>query len=197
MQLEKAMIGRTSNNDSTFDVLKMIAAIGYLVEQTKATMYPIMKMLYLADKVHLERHGRFIAGEEYVAMEQGPVPSHAYDMMKHLRSEKRSDVFVVSEDFFAYQAGHVLVLKQQPDLDELSVSDQQCLDEVVQIYRSVGHWGVRDLSHDEAWEKIWSRRNFAKSVPMPAKKIAEDLACGQTLIDHLTDPAPGEAENIH
>src|SRR5690606_29259588 len=113
-----------------FDVEKAIAAVGYLVEQTGASMYSIMKMMYLADKIHLERYGRFIAGDHYVAMPQGPVPSCTYNMIKHVRGEQRSrQGDERGLQYFSYSRDHEISLTQRPDYDELSNSDQQCLDE--------------------------------------------------------------------
>ena len=42
-------------------------------------------VLLFADKKHLERYGRFITGDTYSAMENGPVPSFAYDVVKCIK----------------------------------------------------------------------------------------------------------------
>ena len=61
------------------------------------------------------------------------------------------------------------------------------------IFKRMGPWAVRSLSHDEAWEKAWRTRFFRKSVPMRAKAIAAQLEDSELLIQHLQDRYPGEA----
>ncbi len=46
-------------------------------------------MMYFADRLHLERYGRFICGDSYVAMKNGPVPSFTYDILKARRFKQR------------------------------------------------------------------------------------------------------------
>jgi uncharacterized phage-associated protein len=178
-----------------FDVHKAIAAIGYLVSQTGASMYPVMKMMYLADKCHLERYGRFIAGDHYAAMQQGPVPSCAYNLVKCVRTgdEYHAGDSVV-RDYFAYGERHMLHLLRDPDLDELSPSDLECLDEISQTFNRVGLGRVRDMAHDVAWEHAWAGRGGRDSTRMDIIDIAAQLDNGEALVAHLRDNAPGEAE---
>lgn len=193
MQTEKAMSGRRTI-ESQFDVDKAIAAVGYLVEKTGATMYSIMKMMYLADKIHLERYGRFIAGDNYVAMSQGPVPSCTYNMIKHVRGEalmRPGDERACA--YFSYAPDHQIALRQPPDVDELSNSDVQCLEEVATIYRKVGPWAVRDLSHDDAWESAWGSSIFRRAKAMSAEQIARQFENAGSLIEHMQDRSPGSA----
>jgi uncharacterized phage-associated protein len=199
MQVEDAMSWRSASRQDAFEVSKAIAAIGYLVERTKETMYPIMKMMYLADKLHLERFGRFIAGDNYTAMEKGPVPSHAYNMIKKVRGDvncRDGSDLAIACDFLIYRDDHRIDLKREPDYDELSASDIECLQEVVDIYQRVGKWAVRDMSHDDAWTEAWRSRSrffFQKSVTMNLEAIAAQFDDADALSAHLADPNPGEA----
>ncbi|MFB9112110.1 Panacea domain-containing protein [Xanthomonas arboricola pv. corylina] len=192
------MMGLLSRDQESFDVQKAIAAIGYLVEQTGESMYPLMKMMYLADKIHLERFGRFIAGDSYVAMARGPVPSHAYNLVKCVRGDIQDKALADGRQYFEYVHGtHELKLKVQPDYDELSGSDVDCLDEVVGIYKRLGKWAVRDLSHDTAWSKTWERKKggrVVKAIKMPVHAIAEQYDDAEKVMSHLRDSTPGEAE---
>src|SRR5579871_5139061 len=53
------------------------------------TQYDIVKSLFLADTIHLNRYGRPITYDNYVAMENGPVPSKAYNILKEEASTMR------------------------------------------------------------------------------------------------------------
>ncbi len=191
------MTGHQTSERDLFEVDKAIAAIAYLVEKTGASMYPVMKMMYLADKLHLERYGRFIACDSYAAMKQGPVPSRTYNMIKHVRGElAHSPEDERACEYLIYGPEHQLTIKKHPDYDELSASDIECLEEIASIFKRMGPWAVRDLSHDAAWEAAWRFRFFKKSVPMDTESIVAQFEKSELLIEHLRDSHPGEAEAL-
>jgi len=197
--MESGMSHESANSQGVFDVNKAIAAIALLVQETGASMYSVMKMLYLADKAHLEQHGRFITGDHYVAMKQGPVPSTAYNMIKHVRGEeKRREGDEIALQFLACDTQtHAITIKSMPDFDELSQSDIECLKEIAGIYRRVGKWAVRDMSHDDAWKKAWRPNRafqlFRKSVSMPMEAIAAEVDETGELLTYLRNQHPGDA----
>lgn len=183
-----------------FDVLKAIAAIGMLLKGTGETLYPIMKMMYLADKRHLHEHGRFIVGDEYCAMAQGPVPSLSYDMLKRVKyGVAKGDALDSAMRCFDYVNDHQFVLKHDPDLEELSVSEQTCIQAIIDAYRDVGKWTIKDLSHDDAWRVTWQNKpTHARSAGyIEPEAIAKTLGGSDALIKHLMDAHPGEAKLRH
>lgn len=186
-------MSHVTNRMGEFEVQKAVAAVGYLVEHATPEMYTVMKMMYIADKMHLERFGRFISGDSYVAMKQGPVPSATYNMIKHVRGEGGLEEFACAKAYLGYK-DHCIQLRARPDYDELSASDIECLQEVARAYSTVGKWSVRDMSHDDAWEGAWRRRFFRKAIPMGVEEIARQFEEGSKLVDHLADRFPGEAD---
>ena len=74
-------------NSFSFDPEKTLEAILYISERTQ-DLYHVLKILYFADKIHLSAYGRLIAGDSYVAMSNGPVPSHAYNIIKTVRGDE-------------------------------------------------------------------------------------------------------------
>jgi len=179
---------------SQFDPAKAVAAVGYLVSATHETLYPLMKMMYLADKLHLERYGRFIAGDSYAAMRKGPVPSATYDLMKCARGECVDvEGGELAKRAFEYRDDHEVRNRVEPDLSELSPSDVDCLNEVIRLHEKFGKWAIRDMSHDEAWKKSRSWIRFGSSTSMPIETIAESLTDGSEVLEHLRDSHPGSA----
>lgn len=193
--MEKAMTGHCVNDQSTFDLDKAIAVIGYFAAQTKESMYSLMKLMYLSDKLHLEKCGRFIVGDHYCAMQNGPVPSATYDMFKHLKGQKPNARFEPAEGAFKYtgENDHEVTLLKPFDLDELSSIEIKCLNEILAVYHSLGKWGVRDLSHDPTWRKAWETRH-GLSASISTEEIASEFDDGNVVLNHLRDPFPGEAE---
>lgn len=52
------------------------------IRSLRVSQFDILKTLFLSDQAHLNRYGRPITFDEYVAMPDGPVPSLAYDILK-------------------------------------------------------------------------------------------------------------------
>lgn len=169
-----------------FKVEKAVAAIAYLASRTGESMYPVLKMLYLADKCHLERYGRFIVGDHYVAMGQGPVPSITYDMLKFVRGERSFfDGGEVAKSAFALdRQTHQFSLHGHPTFDALSESDIECLEEVVAVCKEKGTRFIRDASHDDAWKAT------TRNGDMAVEAIAAQFADGPALVQHLVNRHP-------
>jgi uncharacterized phage-associated protein len=61
---------------------KIIQSACYILQQIgRSDKLKLVKLLYLADKCHLIRYGRTITGDEYWAMDYGPVGSTTKDIL--------------------------------------------------------------------------------------------------------------------
>ena len=160
-----------------FDRKKAIEVILYLIPRIKsADIYGLCKLLYLVDKTSLEKYGRFLFGETYCAMKEGPTPSYTYDLLKGVAEMQ-------SEDFFVQ--GNQVIARRAYDPAWLSKSDIECLDEIINIYGNVPNWKRRADTHDEAWEKNWNKRGEKRSVTIPVEDIVELLEDPEELLAHL------------
>ena len=62
---------------------KVIEVLSWLAnEQPGIGAFHVSKVLYYADKEHLNLYGRPVLGDTYIRMEFGPVPSKTYDLIK-------------------------------------------------------------------------------------------------------------------
>lgn len=161
-----------------FDMQKTVEAILYIVNRTPMpTFMSVAKLLYFADKTSLEAFGCFITGDTYRAMQHGPVPSGAYELMKAARD---TDVYG-----FEVVYNHHLRAKRQADLDELSETDIKCLDQVIDAYGKFPTWQLRDLSHDAAWTETWVEAGERGNSPIPVERIATTLDNSDEIIEYL------------
>ncbi|MFA7288297.1 MAG: Panacea domain-containing protein [Melioribacteraceae bacterium] len=76
-----------------FNFEKTLETILYISEKSQ-DLYKILKIIYFSDIIHLKKFGRFITEDNYIAMENGPVPSGAYDIIKMVR-----DNFPFNQDY--------------------------------------------------------------------------------------------------
>ena len=166
-----------------FDRTKAIEAILYLARKvSNSDIYGICKLLYLADKTSLEKYGRFIFGESYCAMKEGSTPSNAYDLLKQATQVPMSELRV---------EGNQVIALREANLDYLSESDVECLDQIISIYGRVPNWSRARDAHDDAWKIAWGKRGTKQSVGIPVESIAELLADSDDLIDYLSNRDAG------
>jgi Protein of unknown function (DUF4065) len=164
-----------------FQPEKSLAVTSYLASRSGETMYTILKMIYVADRFHLERYGRPITGDRFIAMEQGACPSKIYDSMKNLRGQKEKTNHLPNSDkYLSVDATtHDVSVLDMPSMDVLSASDIECLDEVISILKRRGRFAIRDMAHDKAWGQTELNK------PIDILTIAKSLKDGDTVAKHL------------
>lgn len=181
-------IGRTH---ATIDAEMAVAAVTYIAErQARPTLHSVFKVLYDAEKRHLADYLQPIVGDRYVAMSFGPVPSHLYDLLKHLRDPR--SVLGVDPELAEIGRRHLAVRDRMrlevlapSDVEALSESAIACLDAALAVELGMTFRERTDWSHDRAWQAT------ARNGTIPWRKIAETLPDGRSISEHLDDPHPG------
>lgn len=143
---------------------KAIEAVLWIIKNGESNMYNIWKILFTAEKYHLNKYGRPITGDKYIAMEHGTVPSWLYDTAK-LR--KQGVGF--------YKDDKSLVAERDPILDYLSKSDIVALKYGMNEYAGLSFMEVRNKNHKEsAWINNYEKRGTADAVPIPFEDMIEE-----------------------
>lgn len=163
-----------------FQPEKSLAATVYLADRSGETMYTVLKMIYVADKLHLERYGRPITGDRFAAMPEGACPSRIYDSMKAYRGDKNTNYLPNGEKYLEVDPTTFdVTVKDMPTLDALSASDMECLDETLSILKRLGRWAIRRMAHDEAWKRT------GRNATMDFLDIAKATTDGEVLAEHV------------
>jgi uncharacterized phage-associated protein len=171
---------------------KIIACIAYLIDAagkqgSQITQYDIVKSLFLADKSHLNRYGRPITFDNYTAMENGPVPSAAYNFLK--RDNISMKTFRIKD--FPWESTPAPQISKQAEIftlkddaisfDALSESDIEELNKALLKVKELGFGKVRALTHEdpaylEAWDEKGAQRSFSMSLSLLFDKPNEEEA---------------------
>lgn len=171
-----------------FDERKAVEAILYIAARVgDPGFHRISKLLYFADKKHLARYGSVIAGDDYVAMRLGPVPSNAYNLMKAVKGvelctngEEAAKAFAVVDDFMVRPL-------REANLDFLSEADIESLDAAIRDYGSLSFNKLTDLSHDAAWKAA------DQNDRMDIEDIARASDDSETVVSFVRDRRAGHA----
>jgi uncharacterized phage-associated protein len=112
-----------------FDQRKALHALLFVVTHLPkpANLYNVLKCLYYADRKHLQEYGRQIYGETFYALEHGPVPSAAYEIVKYVNGKAKWDLQFPEAFELLEVNDHYLSARGAVDTDLLSRSDMACL----------------------------------------------------------------------
>jgi hypothetical protein len=171
---------------NTFDPDKAVEAVLYVASRVRGDLYATLKLLYLADKLHLHRYGRFLFGDEHYALPHGPVPQGAYDLIKFVRNDGNCASklpHAPAREAFAVEGNTIRPLR---DADEMafSVSDEECMNEVIAEFSKENFSGLKAAVHDDAYNATGHCRLI---TPAAIATMADNPAA---LIQHLADSAP-------
>lgn len=171
---------------------KALEVVLWLANKNQGLGYhAILKLIFFADKYHLNRFHRPIVGDHYVAMRYGPVASATYDILKMdpLAAEMTGENPLPFEVLFHGNRPNVKP-KRQANLDILSESDVKALEYSFATY---GHMDFNELSRithkDPAYAKAEKRglnseiryedfienSDYRNEIIQDLREIAQDL----------------------
>jgi hypothetical protein len=162
---------------------KILESILFLIAEGERqgnplTQYQIVKSLFLADTAHLNAYGRPVTFDNYSALQFGPVPVEAYDMLKPAypwgeRFGQQAAPWTrrqVSETAFQY-----IQPSRPADERALSKSDAKALIDGLKVVRELGFGGVRDQTHlHPAYVEAWDSRGAARGKAMDYAKLFDE-----------------------
>jgi uncharacterized phage-associated protein len=177
---------------------KIIETILYLTHKVRdLSDYKCAKLIYLADKEHLNRYHRPITFDYFVAMKRGPVPSVAYDLIKNDRiTLKKYNLDDEPLPFTATKTdpttGYQISDPARPvNKKELSESDFQVLDEIIAEHAHKSDRELYNLTHSHiAYSKAWGNKKGIKNKKMLFEDMIEDSVNKEDLIETLKYIAP-------
>ena len=151
----------------------------------KSDFHKIFKILYFADQKHLITYGFLITGDFYIAMQNGPVPSKLYDVLKAIRGDSfwSSTLPHSYEDLFEVES-HYVTAKKEADIDELAESDVECLLESISENQSLNFRQLKDKSHQLAWENARNDENNFDNV-IDIIDIAKEAKVNEEILKYV------------
>lgn len=160
---------------------KVVNALLFLIGEANKrgqspSQYELVKAVFLADRAHLNKYGRPITFDQYVAMNHGPVPSFAYDCLKS--NFQWSVMGLDAAPWISAADGKVhrfSVSANEPDLRKLSTSDQRCLADAVGTVLSLTFSQLRRLTHDDdAYIAAWRDEEDTYAFPMDMTLLLDE-----------------------
>jgi uncharacterized phage-associated protein len=169
-----------------FDLDKFINALAYFASQgiRDLTKLKATKLLYLADRYHLFHFARPIIGDRYIAMDFGPVPEGAFQLLSRIlepaevQDEARQRSLEILDVYRGWRRQYkypVLRARRRPDLDTFSESEIEALAATVKEFGGRPASALVDLTHHHrAYKRADADRVPGSSVELPYEYFFED-----------------------
>lgn len=174
----------------TPNVRKILNVILWLTnERPGMDMYWILKVIFLAEKWHLNTYGRPIAGETYLSMDHGPVAETAYGILR--RQPQFRDALGGAEFPFTVESDdrgrNVCVFPSHPaELSEFSNSELKALRKAQETYGHLSFDALRALTHRHpAYERAWAERGDKRAMPIRYEDLLEGDNADPEVIEDL------------
>jgi uncharacterized phage-associated protein len=110
-------------------------------------------VLFFAEKYHLNRYARPIVADTFIAMPNGPVPSTLYNFIEGNLDQSGDPDAVTQALEISRERYSRIRARRNADLEALSPSDIECLDEAIALCRRYekpgGFTALSSLTHQE------------------------------------------------
>jgi uncharacterized phage-associated protein len=169
-----------------FDERKAAAAAAYLLslEGKRMNYMRLLKLLYLAERQSLATLKRPIIGDTPFSMDQGPVLSRVYDLIKANKAGGSWGDAIERDSRYEVQ------LKAVPNFDPLSDAEIEILRQASQLNRQHDQWALRDITHDfPEWQDPQG-----SSIEIPLERILDAFKKSAQEVEHVRQNA---REQVH
>ena len=127
---------------------KALEVVLYVLSKGCTNLYNVLKVIYYADKEHIRLTGNTMYKEQYIAMQKGPVPSCAYDIIKSVRGDGIVTFDGLDEkEAFKFVSKNNMCNLRNYNEDFFSVIDYKCLDDAISSYGSTSMDELTRISH--------------------------------------------------
>ncbi len=156
-----------------FDTRKAAQVVAFFALKTrgKINVLKATKLVYLADRLSMERRDHAITNDSYVSMPFGPVNTTTYDYMNGKASIRQAEWAA----FMGKRAGFDLPLNRGvtlDSLDELSRSDLKILEDTWTEFKDIEKYELAEWTHKYCPE--WQNPGDS-SIPIEFSTIFKNL----------------------
>lgn len=150
---------------------KSLEAVLYIAGKAggEINIYSLLKAIFEADKIHLNKFARPVTGDAYIKMAYGTVPSTIYDFIK------QNPLALGSLNLEKYPfeiTGHNLKSSRPFDDKYFSKSDLKALDEGFSVYGKLDFNEVKERNHKE---RCWIETELNAAIPFEKMIDNEDV----------------------
>lgn len=148
------------------------SAVLYVLKQLETCdKHKLFKILYFAEMKHLVNYGRpIIETDNFVKSKYGPLLS---GFQQGIAKGEYKDILSVS--------GYIITPLVEPDMDYLSKSEIDCLDESIKENKGLNFTVLTDKSHGKAWQEAMPFEQISPTT------MALEAGANEAVIAHIRE----------
>ena len=134
----------------------------------------LLKLLYMADRMTLDKMDESITGDKYVSMKYGPVLSKVYDQIidgPHQENEENN----LWSKYISSPSEYLVKLLEDPGVGELCEEEEEIIERVYELYGKMDVFKLANLTHDLCPEWTDPNTKSLKSLPISIEEILKHL----------------------
>jgi uncharacterized phage-associated protein len=144
----------------------------------------LVKLVYLLDRLSLDRRGIPVVGGDYLSMRNGPVTSEVLDLINSGRLLGESDPRW--EQSVSDRRNHDVQLERMPEREHLSDAEAKLVDEIWAEHGGRDQWQLVEWCHAHCGE--WTPPPKG-SAPISVERIGKALGRSPEFIEKLAREA--------
>jgi uncharacterized phage-associated protein len=150
------------------------------------TRLRLLKLLFIADRMSIKEMGFPILGSKIVAMDNGPLHSAIYDLIKGNHPAEP-----IWSKYIMTDGPRDVVMVDEPDLSKLSRPEIALLARVSDDHVQQDDWTISNLTREfEEWKQYYSKGTPAE---IPLEAVIDGAGRGQDKEEILQDLRDDEA----
>lgn len=130
-----------------YDPLKTVQAAALFLRLNSQPMeyMKLIKLLYIADRIALDKMDETITGDKYFSMDHGPVLSKVYNLISH------GPIYEKDNPWFKYISPprkYCVELYKDPGNGELCEEEEEIIERVYKKFGQINVWRLSNLTHN-------------------------------------------------
>lgn len=150
----------------------------------------LIKLIYVVDRMALERRGFAVSGDRYYNLPKGPIVSEILNLVKGTSAREEG----IWADSITWDGKYDVALVHDPGRDELAEFEVDLVNEVMDTFGGWDWGALLDYCHDlPEWVAPNPDEYGEARLPLPAERILEVLHKPSAQIEHHRRRAQAEA----
>lgn len=137
------------------DYKKIVQVLNYIAKKSGGEINYLraLKLLYLADRLHLREYGRLITNDNLVAMKLGTLGSQTRDIIT-MSEYLPHVVYKYVENKLGRDLDKYIIKEKDDQTNQLSKTDIYCVDKILNSFGKLSKSDLVNLTHDlPEWKK--------------------------------------------
>lgn len=155
------------------DIKKLIQVVFFVLKRNdyKLNYMKLIKLLYLSDRLSLDKCGESITENDAVSMDNGPVLVELYDFIKNKQNNQLQDEW---NRYFKTENYDLICINTDINTDEICEFEQIILNEIETKYHDKSVWEIVSLVHSPEVCPEWKDPN-GSSIPIRRNELLSSL----------------------